>query len=429
MTDELALGNHSGNTVEKAPFEELLPREKKILRRIPYVKFYGMREDGFYTIHIVDGYMDKAKSIIKKHIPGYRFNFVPWRKEERIQLLGCTGTPLHIREKHNPTPEFIFSQYGTLGGLASNTIDQNVYALTASHVVTATRNPSLRQEFITWSKEDQSDMCPIGREVPYQIPLILDPNDPLDSIVLSGDDDYDDGDDDEEPQYDIALIQISDQHQDIKQQCEPCSKCCTRKPKIKELFEAKVTKLGSIPSNTNGKIVSLASGGEIETDNKRAWCPNLVVIRSETDDATFSEPGDSGTIVQIQNGSTPGDHSPSCYMIFAGWGVESSYNTWGCPVSLAFNLNDALDELKKQSGDKKEFKLSCCKSTNQEAIANQIKNNNSINQKNVKEYGKQPKTHEEIDQSLVKSIETCKISYRSLTSRMNGKIHPNTSDL
>ncbi|CAH1792470.1 unnamed protein product, partial [Owenia fusiformis] len=218
---QLAETRRERSLEEQIPFEELLPRAKKLLRRIPEVKFYGMREDGFYTIHVVDGQIDKTERFIKKHIPGYRFNFVPWRREERIQLLGCTGAPLHIREKDDPTSEFITKPYGTLGGLASNAVNENVYALTASHVVTAKRNPLLKQDFITWLKDDQSDIRSIGREVPYQIPLRLDPDDPLDGIDISCDDDivYDDDEGEDDPQFDIALIQISDQHQDIKQQC------------------------------------------------------------------------------------------------------------------------------------------------------------------------------------------------------------------
>ncbi|CAH1803254.1 unnamed protein product [Owenia fusiformis] len=471
------------NPTEKKPYEELLPCAEKILRKIPVVRGYGMREDGYYTIHIVDGYVKKASRYIKKHIPGYKFNFVPWMKGERIHLLGCTGASLKSRVINRAE----FDSIGTLGGLvATNTVNgvEHVYAATANHVVDIniheedqnqnTKTEQNKIEFMTWSKDDESDIRTIGTEVSYNIPLKLKDRDNEDEdewVIFkdsSGDDndgdfrdssdDYDDYSDDDidvdsrdssddysdddidgdsrdssddysdddidgdsrdssddysdddndavskdsledgftddvdttgdengandcvPAQYDIALVLIDEKHKDLVDQCKPCHECCSTLSSTNKdvLTKGIVVKLGFSKSLNKGKIKCLKYAGEIEIDNKTAWCSNLVIIGSVLSSEYFSEEGDSGTIVEIQYDSTIGHHSPDCFMVFAGWEKEYSLNVWKCPVSLAFNLKHALEKLSEQLNNddetEKMFRLSCCKHVTSASISIQANN-------------------------------------------------------
>ncbi|CAH1780780.1 unnamed protein product [Owenia fusiformis] len=388
----------------KAPFEKLSKRDIKLLQWIPVVKFCSMREDGYYTIHIVEGCVKKTSKFIKKHIPGYKFNFVPWKKGEHIHLLGCTGAPLHNRDldpNENCHHDYITCPHGTLGGLvelSGNDSTAEVYAITANHVVEDQGN-IMPREYITWSKEDQSDLRPIGKHVPYRIPLIMDGDDEAsisssnDSGVSNSladgqqyhewrDDDSDDSDtsDDDDmlwkqfeddvsdisdevgEQYDIACIRVDDEHADIKSECKPCFECCIKKSSCPA--NCHVTLLG-FDTVKKGKIVDRCGKGEIEIGNRTAWSNNLTVVCADSEDCdeAFTEHGHSGSIICVENPEE--DHKTECYMIFAGWDKDNVKNTWKRPVSLAFSLNDALEELayrinKDDETTEKDFKLSCC---------------------------------------------------------------------
>ncbi|CAH1778623.1 unnamed protein product, partial [Owenia fusiformis] len=107
----------------KPPFEKLKIRHRELLRRIPHVKFYGMGEDGFYSVHIVEECLENTSIFIKQEISEYRLHFVPWMKDESIKLLGCAGGPLHSRPRdigdEGLLDDFVANPMGTIGGLAA----------------------------------------------------------------------------------------------------------------------------------------------------------------------------------------------------------------------------------------------------------------------------------------------------------------------
>ncbi|CAH1781516.1 unnamed protein product [Owenia fusiformis] len=373
--------------------------------RIPVVKFYGMGEDGLYSIHIVDGCVNKTSAFIERMMPGCKFHSVPWMKDESIQLLGCAGGPLHSRQRDTADEgmldDFVVNPRGTIGGLANllgrneryNERQGEMYVLTANHVVEQLI-PNV--EYISWSNEDQSDKHVIGREVPYKIPLRMDSDSDEEDI-----DDWKDATcqkedekmlekcvyhtvmndkDEEEQQYDIACIKVDDQHDpacskinneqfgNIKHQYNDCNGCCNKERWVYTDPRAgsNVVKLGLSLNQAKGKILQVDAAGEIKVGNKTAWVENMVAISSETPDSdtAYTQPGDSGTIVCDTRTENWG-HYLYCFMIFAGWDKANIYNAWNKPVSLAFSLPDALEKLVEQvpgndDESKKKFKLSCC---------------------------------------------------------------------
>ncbi|CAH1781519.1 unnamed protein product [Owenia fusiformis] len=366
-----------------------------------------MGEDGLYSIHIVDGCVNKTSGFIERMMPGCKFHSVPWMKDESIQLLGCAGGPLHSRQcdtaDEGMLADFVENPMGTIGGFAAllgpyeryHERQGEMYVLTANHVVEQLI-PNV--EYISWSKEDQSDKHVIGREVPYKIPLRMDSDsdeegiDNWKDVTCQKEDEkmlencvihaVMNDKDEEEQQYDIACIRVDDQHdpantkikneqcENMKHQYKDCDDCCnkggwwSKDPKA----GSNVVKLGLSLNQAKGNILKVDAGGEIKVGNKTAWVENMVAISSEKPDAdtAYTQPGDSGTIVCDTKELQWLECYPNCFMIFAGWDKANIYNAWNKPVSLAFSLPDALEMLAEQvkgndEESKKKFKLSCCK--------------------------------------------------------------------
>ncbi|CAH1796323.1 unnamed protein product [Owenia fusiformis] len=249
-----------------------------------------MGKDGIYSIHIVDGCINKTSGFIKRMLPWFQFHTVPWMENESIQLLGCSDAPLHSMEGQSANggmhKHFVTKSDGTIGGLVAlvdpkNKAPNELYVLTANHMV---EKYNTNVEYMSWSKEDQSDKHVIGTEVPYKIPLRTDNDDENNKDVENGDvedkkdnefndwkddvnvsqDAFDeqmirkciyhytmkdeDMDEKQEEQYDIACIKVDDQYKPasinainqneyvskkvdkgpdtIKLQYNACSECC-----------------------------------------------------------------------------------------------------------------------------------------------------------------------------------------------------------
>ncbi|CAH1789620.1 unnamed protein product [Owenia fusiformis] len=295
---------------------------------------------------------------------------------------------------------------GTIGGLVAlvdpdtnNTSQDEIFSLSANHQILPDSFGHHR-EYVTWSEVDyqRESVLTIGSEVPYRIPLKFDEDDdlendspddmnfddidldrnehpeqiPIMSFESEGIDETEsDTDDEEEPTFDIACIRV--ENETIRSQYRVCSlhECCSSSPK-KELVGSTVMKLGSGPNATKGRLLAINASGEVKVGRKTVFVNNVAVICALDDidlDAAFSNKGDGGTIVCIQDTIIRRDnieaHCPHCFMIFAGWDKYNQYNKWGRPVTLAFSLYDSLKILESQVKEnhdvtRKHFRLSCC---------------------------------------------------------------------
>ncbi|CAH1801200.1 unnamed protein product, partial [Owenia fusiformis] len=370
--------------VEKLPpFTKLKARGRKLLRWIPPVKFFGMGEDGYYSIHIEHDCMKKTTRFIEKNIPGYTFHFVPFGQDESIHLLFCPepGSPIHGTLKTCPTE--CIKPHGTIGGIVA-LLDSNgkkeLYALTANHVIEYCK-PC--QEYISWTKQDQSDKIMIGRptDVSFSIPLKMDDEKHVDQSICWKSDDtdqaladisstfekyWDDVKEQDQEQYDIACIKVDDHCDDIKKEFAPCDKCCLiecQEDKVK--FSSTAEKLESATTRSNrccGKILRTDAGGIITVGDKTAWVDNMTVICSVDDtDDQFIQEGDSGSIMVCGNKDDEEGHRQNCYMVFAGL-KNANKKSWNCSsASFAFSLDRAIKKLQEQLKEGQRLQLSCCK--------------------------------------------------------------------
>ncbi|CAH1786341.1 unnamed protein product, partial [Owenia fusiformis] len=284
--------------------------QQSILFDFDGVQSLGLKPDeSCFSIYLYDKDDESTQMKIKEKYPQHKFNFLAALTTKSFSL-GHIG----IEEKIG-TPTM-----GTLGGHIR--LNSDIYGLTCHHVV---KDASHGQNVGVYKKEQAGlTWTPIGT---LECSLAFDPHER------------------QVETYDIALIKMTQSHNQQPDDCRSCEMATIddlkhRRDEIQEIGDIKVQKKGSMTGETESIVAQLDFSGKITyKENGKDKCAVLLkAIQIKNDGQTpFAKQGDSGSIVY---------HRDESKKLVIGMFYALETTREGEKFAYAFPLQNAFEKLK-----------------------------------------------------------------------------------